>query len=695
MTDEFKGYVDSLDVTKLQDGVLIRGSQNVLIEDKSKIKLRGGYTLDGAADSTGSNNGIDGVTRFLDREGNERHLRSGNEKLEYRYSGSYYTLLDSLTSTDFCFAKNDFWNNGELVVEKLFTNGTANIYSWTGAVTTFASATSNTITKQGTDTWAEAGFLQGNFGQCEVRIISLTGMTGESITITTGGTAYTFTAGTDFTVGSDIPTTAQNLADAIEEENNNLTAFALFEDVVVTPTGTEGITAFTTSDAANFTVPTLPARKVVIDGTEYTYTGGEDTTTLTGVSPNPSTPGYSAGDPVAQAVTVYASSDLLGVGDSQTWDIIESFNNEVYIGSEKSRIVMKSLVNDYTDYRFRDPRRVKEGARLTLGANARAFAQLNDNLIIFAGTDHIYRVRFSVSSDLSNETVNVAEVRVAPNQGTISHKSLIATGDSIVYVTNDKTIRVIDQSIVNKATQNRKQALEEEAESRISDLVQKTLDGYTMTNASVFVNKRSLYFAFPDEGRVMIYDLKDKLWQPPQVLPISFLTTIDGDLYGHARAKVETYKMFTGTSDGPDLLPIDAHARMSYDNYGARYWTKVFNNLFVEGYMSRSTELGVDLYYDYEGYTAIVGKTIAPTTANFYGGEVEGELGGDPLGEVPLGGDGSEGLPKFIEELGTTNQQFVELSVDFNTYDADAQWEIIAYGASAQGTSTGIIKSKK
>ena len=73
----------------------------------------------------------------------------------------------------------------------MFVDGSTNVYKWNGATTTFASCTSNTITKQGTDTWAESGF-------------------------------------------------------------------------------------YTTSD-----------KKIMLGGIEYTYTGGEVTTTLTGVTPDP------------------------------------------------------------------------------------------------------------------------------------------------------------------------------------------------------------------------------------------------------------------------------------------------------------------------------------------------------------------------------------------------------------------------
>ena len=91
---------------------------------------------------------------------------------------------------------------------------------------------------------------------------------------------------------------------------------------------------------------TAGTRKVVIDGTEYTYTGGETTTTLSGVSPSPA--GESAGATVFQAVRENDNQPANGVEN----DIISVLNNQAWVGSNSSREVYVSANDSFTDYTY-------------------------------------------------------------------------------------------------------------------------------------------------------------------------------------------------------------------------------------------------------------------------------------------------------------------------------------------------------
>ncbi len=167
LVSDFKNsYRNKEDITNLPPGVLTVGSQNMLTNTSSRIQIRQGYRLDGASSSVIAS--ILASFDWLKRQNGEVHMRAGfltsagnDGKLQYRSVDSSGTvtwrdLITSLTTVSYNFCT--YWNTTENLREVLFVNGSSNIFRWNGAVTTFASATSNTLTKQGTDTWVDAGF---------------------------------------------------------------------------------------------------------------------------------------------------------------------------------------------------------------------------------------------------------------------------------------------------------------------------------------------------------------------------------------------------------------------------------------------------------------------------------------------------------------------------------------------------------
>lgn len=177
ITSEFKGYVNKREVTNLPPGFLIAGSQNVLSTDGDTVGIRQGYTLVGAANTALTP--VESSYEWKTNRGDEWPVRGFGTKLQFKYTDDvWYDLLTGLSSVDFNFT--EFWNTSRAMDVLLFVNGESNIREWTGGVTTFASATINTITKEGSTTWAEEGFT-----------------TTGSIII--GGTTYTYSGGSGTT----------------------------------------------------------------------------------------------------------------------------------------------------------------------------------------------------------------------------------------------------------------------------------------------------------------------------------------------------------------------------------------------------------------------------------------------------------------------------------------------------------------
>lgn len=184
------GYRNKEDISNLPPETLVVGSQNVLTNAAELVGIRQGYQLDGPAGNQ-NNYGIDSAYDFLTRLGTLQNLRKWGGNLEVRYVNpttravSWISLLNSLTPTkpvDF----TNFWDqNTEQKMFCLFVNGDNNIYEWTGAMGSFASASNASgiiasISQPNSDPNTSGG----------------TGYSiGDTLTINTGGVNATLTVG--------------------------------------------------------------------------------------------------------------------------------------------------------------------------------------------------------------------------------------------------------------------------------------------------------------------------------------------------------------------------------------------------------------------------------------------------------------------------------------------------------------------
>lgn len=201
LVQDFKGYRSKEDPTMLSPEYLISPSKNVKIGSSGRLAHVKGYTLDGAS-SSAVDSGILSNTDFLTFKGDVRNMRAGfltsagnDGKLQFRYRTglgtvvspyvvNWVTLKSSLTTVRLSFC--EFWDNSAGVKQLLWVDGSNNVYSWNGAVTTVASATVNTVTKQGTTSWAQEGFSQTGTRSITINGVTATYTGGETTTTLTG-----------------------------------------------------------------------------------------------------------------------------------------------------------------------------------------------------------------------------------------------------------------------------------------------------------------------------------------------------------------------------------------------------------------------------------------------------------------------------------------------------------------------------
>ncbi len=597
INSDFKyGYRNREDITNLPPGVLVVGSQNVLTNVSDRIAVRQGYTLYGQSSATTA--GVLSAYDWFRHTGDTRNLRAGglssgsDGKLQFAYTasaGDYYNgttftdgqvywidILSSLTSVAFNFA--EFWDfNTELKGLLLMVDGGAYIREWSGGVTTLLSATANTITKNGTNTWAQDGFY------------------------------------------------------------------------------------------ANGT------RKVTINGTEYTYTGGESSTTITGVSPSPVA--EPANSVIFQTLRLTLNSSMTGLPLLRN-DIIACLRNQIYIGSFRDNTVYISQQNVYTNYSFSVPRVVGEGALVTLDSPPVAFVPQEDKMYTSAGLDFWYETSFQLSADLTSESFNIIRLKTGSQQGAQSQAMITKIKNKVVFISNEPTMDElgrVEQVVLTPQSVN------------MSDPIKLDFDEYDFTDGSVFYFKYFIYIAVPQENLIRIYNLVKGYWEAPQILPFARFSNINGELYGHGYSIFETYKMFDGYNDNGKSM--EAKAIFSFQNAGTRVDLKSFNKFYTEGYITSNTVLTLGIQYDIDGCATITSYDIQGTDTQFVciGGD-DASLGKESLGKRALSGESeftsSQSLPpkfRWIQTFPQTNH--FEYQPSFESIGIDQRWELLGFGS--------------
>ncbi len=592
----FSGFRAKEDVTNLPPGVMVDGSQNVLTNGGERVAARQGYTLFGQSNAalTGVQSSYDWLDRF---NGEERHLRSYTGELEYLFEASDGSITWRRLANGFgdnvSFNFDTFWNNTEKIDLLLFVNGTNNVYEWSGGVTTFASATANTITKQGTFTWAQEGF---------------------------------YTTGT---------------------------------------------------------------RSVIINGTTYAYTGGEGTTTLTGVSPDPTGGAYSAGEVIHQAIRTTAMSSFTS-GPSATYlvSLIQTLQNHVYYGSFVDRFMYFSKSIDYKDLSFATPRIATDGGTFTLDSPPKAMKVEEEFMYVSGGMNDWFKVIFTESADTVNQSVSIQKLKTTVQQATQSQAFTTKDKNSVVFLSQEPTITTLGRVQLVQTPQN----------VDLSDPIKNDMNSYNFTGGSILYFQNFLYVAVPAEGLFRMFNIQKQWWEAPQTGQFSRFAIIDGELYAHSSEVPETYKLFTGATDNG--APIECMAAFSYQNFGDRANTKIFNRCYIEGYISSNTILTLRVLYDYKGATGVSTYLINGSDRDIlFVPADDGSLGKHSLGKASLAGreltDDTALPPKFRVYPWFNELDFYEMQFQFESNQEDADWELIAIGNDSTMSTSGNNKLTK
>lgn len=451
----------------------------------------------------------------------------------------------------------------------------------------------------------------------------------------------------------------------------------------ITKTGT------TTWQQAGFS-STAGQMSILINGTTYTYTGGESTTTLTGVTADPT--GEANGSSVLQSVITTASSPAVGFPA----DMIKVINNQAYVASYQSRLVYISSSSNFTDFTVPTPRESGDPELLTLDGTVRGIGVRQGKARIGFGTGSWATVSFSditVGTTLTSSTT-VDVIPVALNQAPYAHEFIDSTGDNLVYLALDNQVRSFGN--FNNLYVAGFPSFSQEIASELS---QEDFTGGGLRSIGEFV-----YITAPASGKAYLYQVRssvdaggnitaERLWHPPFVINASFIDSINGVVVAFSGVNPQVYQLWD-TEQYHDDTPDDVgSAYVCIAAFGYRGTTRRqgmwnFDKLFSEGYINMGTTLNLIVNYDWEGSAQSIMQVISQPTAPAYifNVDVASPLGNNPLGQASLGGglivvNGDDILPKFKAFNSVPQVNCFEYQPIIYSDLTDSRWEILAIGS--------------
>lgn len=179
--------------------------------------------------------------------------------------------------------------------------------------------------------------------------------------------------------------------------------------------------------------------KVMLEGTEYTYTGKSGSTILTGVTPNPTLISHTVGASVMQSAAVNSAKLSNALGD--TPDTFFNYKGRLGLANTQRSNFILSEVGDafaYTDFTAGGAVAVNLGDG---GGGTRAIIAVKDYMIAFK-KDAILAVQITQES-ATKEYEKIGSIVYRENIGAV-HKNAVCGGENEVYfISQDKLFKRI------------------------------------------------------------------------------------------------------------------------------------------------------------------------------------------------------------------------------------------------------------
>jgi len=462
---------------------------------------------------------------------------------------------------------------------------------------------------------------------------------------------------------------------------------------VIDSTTSNSITKTGTTSWAEVGFSTTSGQKtVVINGTTYTYTGGETTTTLTSVTPDPT--GEANGSTVLQSVFTNSNSPATNFLS----DFIKVINNQVYVGSYTSRLIYMSDNADFTDYTVPSPQLSGSPGLFVLDNTAKGIGVRQGKAHVGFGQNGWAVISFEiVSNDNVLTRVNTIDIKpISLLQAPLAHEFIDNIGDNLIYLAQDQQLRSFGD--FNNLFGVGYPSLSQEVATELSE---ETFTGGGLKSIGEYI-----YITAPNSGKVYLRQertsidiegniVAERLWHSPFIWNATFIDQASGVVIAFSNANPQIYQVWdTGQwhDDSPadEALPYSCIMALGYRGESRRQGLWVFDKTFTEGYMTLGTPLNLLINYNYQGSTGAINMPINSVAKPAFLFESpiaslgEASLGDESLGDQISSDINQETLAKFKVINSVSIVNCFEWQPVFYSDTVDAQWEILAVATNAE-----------
>jgi hypothetical protein len=731
---DFLGYMSSEDPTKVAREMMIRGSQNVLLRDNGNIGPREGKLRYDPADNT--DDGVVASFDWQDVDGDQilvRVLESGSLQFYRESNQTWYTIAEFPDATDFSFAK--WWDNVNAKELLLMANGANAIYAWPGGTTDGVGEVNSGNSIYSTLSFSISSLSFTNIpdgiqavtydppvGDIEMAIVfEAQPDAGQFLVFDIASTAFglaetSFIEFVDALGSPATPNVAQVLIGATKEATA-ANVLALLQDPSAdsaTQVGWDDTNTVTMIDFSTYALVDalesgndqtwleqgfIDNSSIIIDGVTYTYdlVAGDYLVNISAIPPQ-DTYGYSGLTTTSSVPTTDYAVDFILV-----------LSNQLATFSFTDRVVYLSSDTDYTDFSNAGDYVPGDPDFVILDEFPTGGIVRGDSMYVGSGNANWYEITPNSPIEYVATVGRLVIIKVTKFVGAgltapLGPNFITTLGEDIIYIGQDNQLRTL--GIYRNVVQQKSPAL--------SLAVREELKDEDFTGGCLRAIDEYTYLVAPLSGKVYMYEIRDDVdevgnitadrhWQPPQILNISRLAIVNGEVHGYSSSTPQLFQLrntniwHDQTSVTGQQSPYISVARFAYSHFGDRNRLGVFDKVYYEGYIEPYSDLRANVYYDYRGATRLEENVLSSTdsTPVLYGGEGIVLIGGATIGNTTIGGGRRDldygPLPKFRAITNVVKDNCFEYNIELVSEEVDARWEIISLGANAQAVTDNPV----
>lgn len=431
-------------------------------------------------------------------------------------------------------------------------------------------------------------------------------------------------------------------------------------------------------------------KKLMINGTEYTYTGGEATTTLTGVTPDPT--GEAIGSLAVQSPAVVSAMA------TQRGNVMMAHDGRLHVrqGTKKSLWDYSKLDDPFT---FTTGSSDGDGGAkdIEFGGPITAFGKLNKTILCFKKRQikMLDFIQFGSRLDSPRYQTLVSGDDRGTTLGAITNKATFATPLGMVFVTADKRLVLLTGITANNEPQY----------VFLSDTIQPIFTQGVFDSAVGICVDNVIYLSFRQDATSTSNDVvlrgdmtRQSIDTMGRVIPIRWdapfigwavndwtviynSTTGTNEIHWHSSLNSSTYRLIDQKSDSTTgYTGIIRSWAEHFDNPSIQ---KRMEECFIEIRMNENTQILATLLYDEDGFTGQKEVTLTGDNANYkFGGTAYNTFGATKYGSAKMGSNVNSDVPpvyRFNLEI-NPNIYFFNISLQLSIDGAGQDFELVRFG---------------